>query len=58
MGLRKAAVIHEPHSLKPFVCTLIGKIIPTKKHRAGGGGEERQATNYVHTAKSQPETYE
>ena len=37
MGLRKAAVIHEPHSLKPFVCTLTGKIIPTKKHRAGGG---------------------
>ena len=57
MGLRKAAVIHEPPSLKPFVCTLTGKIIPTKKHRAGGG-EERQAINYVHTAKSQPETYE
>ena len=57
MGLRKAAVIHEPHSLKPFVCTLTGKIIPTKKHRAGGG-EKKQAMNYVHTANSQPETSE
>ena len=33
--LRDVAVVHEPHSLRPSLCTLTGKVVPTEKRPAG-----------------------